>query len=65
MYIAMNSRGVDMIPVQFYSKHYSVYFILFLIVGNFFITYLFVGVVVSTYNRERERLGSGFIMTKD
>ena len=30
---------------------------------NFFITNLFVGVVVSAYNREKEKKGSYFLMT--
>ena len=32
---------------------------------NFLITNLFVGVVVSAYNREKEKMGSDFLMTDD
>jgi hypothetical protein len=44
---------------------YAIYFILVIIVISFFIINLFVGVVVSTYNREKEILGSGFLLTKE
>lgn len=65
MYAGMASNGVDMVPKQYNSPYYFIYFVLFIIVGNFFITNLFVGVVISTYNREKEKLGKLFLLTKD
>lgn len=65
MYAGMSSRGVDMIPKQFNNPFYFIYFVVFIIVCNFFITNLFVGVVISTYNREKEKLGKLFLLTKD
>jgi hypothetical protein len=65
MYDIMWSRGIDLIPRQYSNMYASLYFVGFIIIGSFFITNLFVGVVVSTYNREKERLGSGFILTKE
>ena len=35
-----------------------------MIVGNFFLLNLFVGVVISTYNREKEVLGRNFLLTE-
>jgi len=34
-----------------------------MIVANFFVLNLFVGVVISTFNREKENLGKSFLMT--
>lgn len=35
----------------------------FVILGNFLVLNLFVGVVVSTFNREKEILGKNFLLT--
>jgi len=35
-----------------------------MIVANFFLLNLFVGVVISTYNREKETLGRNFLLTE-
>jgi hypothetical protein len=59
----MNTRGSDLTPIDGKSKYYSIYFVLLIIIGAFFITNLFVGVVVSTYTREKEKLGSRFMLT--
>jgi len=63
MHYAMASRGVNFVPRQYSSPYFSIFFIVFTIVGSFFISNLFVGVVVSTYNREKEKLGSHFLLT--
>ena len=42
-----------------------VYFCFYIIFGAFFITNLFVGVVISTYNREKDRLGNNFLLSDD
>lgn len=57
--------GYDLVPKYYASKLYSLFFIIFVIIGNFFITNLFVGVLVSTYNREKEILGKNFLLTTD
>lgn len=63
MYKALATRGIDLVPQQYATPAISIYFIVFMIVGNFFITNLFVGVVISTYNRENEKLGNHFLLT--
>lgn len=35
----------------------SIYFVVIVIFGNFFIMNLFIGVIISQYNREKELLG--------
>ena len=68
MYRAMRSRGSGIEPdFTAEGKDYfdSIFYIFFIIFGAFFITNLFVGVVISTYNREKERLGNNFLLSED
>jgi hypothetical protein len=37
----------------------------FIILGNFLVLNLFVGVVVSTFNREQQILGKNFLLTEN
>ena len=39
------------------------YFVMFMIIFGFFLLNLFVGVVVSTFNTEKERIGKNFLLT--
>ena len=41
----------------------SLFFITYIVVCSFFILNLFVGVVITTYNREKEKLGKNFLLT--
>ena len=63
MYDSMMTRGIGMVPKQYSSPYISLFFVIFVIVGSFFMTNLFVGVVISSYNREREKLGNHFLLT--
>jgi hypothetical protein len=45
------------------KPHWIVFFILFIIFASFFIVNLFVGIVISTFNREKERLGKNFLLS--
>jgi hypothetical protein len=65
MYTSTTFRGIDKVTEMDSTWVYTPFFIIFVIVGNFFITNLFVGVVVSTYNREKEKLGKFFLLTED
>ena len=40
------------------------FYIVFIILGNFLILNLFVGIVISTFNREKEILGKNFLLTE-
>lgn len=53
MYDSTQVVGIDMVPKYYSNWSYSILFVVFVIVLNFFITNLFVGVLVSTYNTER------------
>ena len=63
MNAALATRGIDLNPLQYSNPYISFFFLIFIIVGCFFITNMFVGVVISQYNRESEKLGDHFLLT--
>lgn len=62
-------RGVSAVDIDYNSKPLSnpwiaLYFIAFIVVGNFFLSNLYIGVLISTYNREKEAvMGNNFMHT--
>ena len=65
MYQGIDNVGIDMQPQANYSMLWSAYFIIFIMLGNYLIMNLFVGVVVNTFNREKEKLGKNFLLTEN
>lgn len=63
MNLGVDARGVDLQPKENHNKGNAIYFILFIIIGSFFILNLFVGVVISTFNLEKENLGKNYLLT--
>eukprot|EP00347_Sterkiella_histriomuscorum_P005312 403357086 len=63
MHYGEDSIGIDIQPQLYSTPYWNVFFIFFIIVGNFFVLNLFVGVVISTFNREKEVLGKNFLLT--
>jgi hypothetical protein len=64
MFMSTRIRGVDLVPKYNSSHIYPLIFVVFVIIGNIFITNLFVGVVVSTYNREKDQDGNNYLLSK-
>lgn len=55
MYEAASARGIDYVHAsQIESPFAALFFVVTLLIGNFFLMNLFVGVIISTYNREKE-----------
>ena len=63
MYAAIDQRGIDAQPVRDNNRLWALYFIVFLMLGAFFILELFVGVIIENFSRLREISGQG-IMTE-
>jgi hypothetical protein len=42
----------------------AIFFILIVIIGNFFLMNLFIGVIITQYNREKELAGKDFMLTE-
>ena len=65
MYQASKSRGQDMTPNLYggLSVIPILFFIAIVIIGNFFISNLFIGVIIAKFNREQEIFGKNFMLT--
>jgi len=62
MYRGAASRGIDLQPERLARPYMAFFFIAFIVIGSFFILNLFVGVVISTYNRQKEKHGKDFLL---
>ena len=63
MYSMMNSGGPDNQPEQNNSPEVCLFFLCFIIFGAFFMTNLFIGVIIQSYNKEKDLLGKNFLLT--
>ena len=63
MYKGVDATGIDKEPKENHNRLSALYFILFIIIGSFFILNLFVGVVISTFNLQRDSLGKNYLLT--
>ena len=63
MYSGIGTRGMYMTKLPGTKPMLSFFFISYIIVCSFFILNLFVGVVITTYNREKEKVGKNFLLT--
>lgn len=64
MHSAIDHRGIDMQPVRDYNRLWATYFVIFLILGAFFVLELFVGVIIENFSRLREMKGHGLMTGK-
>ena len=60
----VDSVDIDMEPVKNNNMFWAIFFMVFIVLGNFLILNLFVGVVISTFNREKEILGKGNLLSQ-
>jgi len=63
MFRAVSSVGIDKAPIENNRPEFMLFFFVFIIVASFFVLNLFVGIVISTYNREKEKQGKDFLLT--
>lgn len=63
MFRAVGSAGIDKEPIENNRPQFMLFFFVFIIVASFFVLNLFVGIVISTYNREKEKQGKDFLLT--
>ncbi len=59
----VDAVGIDLEPVRNDQIFWSLFFMVFVFLGQFLILDLFTGVVVSTFNKEKEILGKNFLLT--
>ena len=63
MYMALSVTDIDSVPVNLSNQVWVIFFIVFIIIGSFFLLNLFVGVVISTFNRQKEKIGGNNLLT--
>ncbi len=61
MYAAIDQRGIEKQPIRDSNPYWAIFFIVFLIIGAFFILELFVGVTIDNFNKIRDRTGRGMM----
>ena len=61
MLAAIDLRGIDSQPKRDHNPHWELYFIIFLIVGAFFLLELFLGVILENLNNLRDQNGRGLM----
>ena len=63
MYTSTDITGIDKNPREYASEYNMLFFFIFQVVGNMFFLNLFVGVVINTFDMEKERLGKNHLLT--
>jgi len=61
MHAAIDQRGIDIQPVRDNNRLWALFFVIFLVLGAFFIIELFVGVIIENFSRLSEIKGLGLM----
>ena len=64
MYDGMSITGVDSVFKTKNQPWAALYFVFFIVVGAFFTLKLFVAVVISTYNREKQKIAKDYLLAE-
>ncbi|KAL4150744.1 hypothetical protein PRNP1_010141 [Phytophthora ramorum] len=65
MMAAIDSNGIGMQPIRDNNMMWALFFVLFIMVGSFFVVNLFVGVIIDNFNRMKAALGGDFMLTPE
>ena len=63
MWSTVDSTQIYQVPKRNNSAAFVFFFMFFMIVGTLFILNLFVGVVINTFDKEKEKLSNNMLMT--
>ena len=65
MFSGVDSEGVEMQPIYRNNAYFSLYFIIFIILGSFIIINFFTATIVDNFNqiKEKEEIGYGLMVT--
>ena len=64
MWSAVDSTEIYQIPKRDNKLPFIIFFSVFMVVGSLFILNLFVGVVINTFNIEKEKLSRNNLLTE-
>ncbi|KAL3665815.1 hypothetical protein V7S43_009242 [Phytophthora oleae] len=65
MMAAIDNNGIGMQPIRDNNMVWALFFVLFIMVGSFFVVNLFVGVIIDNFNRMKAALGGDFMLTPE
>jgi len=66
MYRALKAVSQDEIPSKEIQNPFAaIFFVSAVVIGNFFMMNLFIGVIITKYNREKELAGKDFMLTEN
>eukprot|EP00947_MAST-08B_sp_MAST-8B-sp1_P005525 g5525.t1 len=65
MYHAVDCTEQDMQPLRDHAIGWSIYFMLFMVVGHMFTLNLFVGVIIDQFQKTKEKLGGRGLITEE
>ena len=61
---SITSTDIDYVAVSERSVFWTIFYIFFLIIGFFFFLNLFIGVVVTNFNTEKDKIGGNDLLTE-
>jgi hypothetical protein len=64
MMTSITSTDIDYISIEERGLFWNIFFIFFLIIGFFFFLNLFIGVVVTNFNTEKDKIGGNNLLTE-
>ncbi|KRX07619.1 hypothetical protein PPERSA_11168 [Pseudocohnilembus persalinus] len=65
MWNGADAVGIDYQPQQNYRKGWVLFYVFFIIVSSFFIMNLFAGIVVDSFNQEKDKIGGISLLSKE
>ena len=63
MWHAVDSTNIHQVPLRNNNPAFIFFFMFFMIIGTLFILNLFIGVVINTFDKEKEKLSHNYLMT--
>ena len=63
MFDAIATTQINYVGIPYNKQYWILFFMAFIVVGNWFMLNLFVGVVISNFNREKENIGMNNLLT--
>jgi len=65
MYNGINARGQDLVGERMHRPFRGYFFLVVMLVTSFFVRKLFIGIVISTYNRVKERQSKDYLISTE
>ena len=64
MNMSIDATDVDYVQHHENNPYWAIFFFCFIVIGTFFLLNLFVGVVISNFNRQKDKIGGNNLLTE-